>query len=56
MKEIPIFSQKLAGYLMQDGYRLLRLAPNRKRPFLHVFYFEESEGLLMKISGYSAAN
>lgn len=45
MKYIPIFSQRLAGYLMMNGYRLLKIEPNRKRPDMNVFFFEDSEGL-----------
>ncbi|MFD0588668.1 DUF5659 domain-containing protein [Paenibacillus sp. GCM10027627] len=56
MKEIPVFSQRLAGFLMMGGYPLQRIEPNRKRPTLHVFYFEESEGLRARLTEYRTAN
>jgi hypothetical protein len=52
MTELPVFSQRLAGFLMHRGYRLIRVEPNRRLPKFHVFIFEDSEGLREKMAEY----
>lgn len=52
MNEYLIFSQRVAGYLMQRGYRLVKIEPNRKRPDFHVFFFEDSAGLRSRLAEY----
>lgn len=55
MAEIPVFTQRLAGFLMYRGYRLIRIEPNRNRPKLNVFIFEDSEGLREQMVRYKRA-
>jgi len=38
----PIFSRKIAYQLEQMGFKLVNIAPNRKREGLKVYYFEET--------------
>ena len=38
-------SLKLAGYLMQNGFRILRIEPNNKFIGKDVYVFEQSEKL-----------
>lgn len=45
MSEYIIFTQRIAGTLMTEGFRLLRIESNRKYPKLHVFIFEDSKAL-----------
>ena len=51
-KKMPIFSQRLAGYLMQHGFVLMNMAPNQKQPDRNVFYFVDSAELEAKIAEY----
>lgn len=39
---VPIFSMKMAGYLMYNGCILMDVAPNRSVPGRHVYYFADT--------------
>lgn len=51
-KAIPIYKQRLAGYLMLCGFRLMGVEENEKRKGKNVFYFMESEQLHKCIQTY----
>ena len=38
-KDYVVFSQKLAGYLMLNGCKLLKISPNKVDQSKNVFYF-----------------
>lgn len=42
MTLFPIFSRKIAYELERRGFRVIRMAPNRHKPELKVYYFEET--------------
>lgn len=48
----PIYNQKLAGYLMLQGYRLMGMEENQKYKGKNVFYFMESEKIRKSIQIY----
>lgn len=48
----PIYNQKLAGYLMLNGYRLMGMEENQKYKGKNVFYFMESEKIRKSIQIY----
>lgn len=48
----PIYNQKLAGYLMLQGYRLMGVEENQKYKGKNVFYFMESEKIRKSIQIY----
>lgn len=48
----PIYNQKLAGYLMLQGYRLMGMEENEKYKGKNVFYFMESEKIRKSIQIY----
>lgn len=41
----PIFSRRIAYELEKQGFKLIKMAPNRRRPELHVYYFEDTVAL-----------
>lgn len=47
-----IFSQRLAGYLMQKGFVLLRMNTNLDDNYKHVFLFKDSPAISSAISEY----
>ena len=44
-KERKCFSIKLAQYLCNEGFVLLRTEPNRNKPWLNVFVFKDTDAL-----------
>lgn len=42
-KELPVFSQRIAGNLMIRGFRLHGIARNRKYAEKNVFYFKDCQ-------------
>jgi len=42
MNLFPIFSQRIAIALERQGFKLIRMAPNRNKPELKVYYFEDT--------------
>lgn len=53
MREVVIYSQRLAGYLMTQGFKLLRVEPNKEFPSFNVFIFEDNLELRLKMSEYT---
>ncbi len=51
-----IFTQKLAGYLMQRGFVLIDMKPNRKNPKRNDFLFGDSPELQQAIMDYANNN
>jgi hypothetical protein len=45
-------TQKLAGYLMMNGFRLLRMDKDRTNPIYDIYFFEKREGLEEAIDEY----
>ena len=52
MKDRYVFSQRLAGYLMQKGFVLLRMNTNLDDNYKHVFLFKNSPAISLAISQY----
>lgn len=50
---ITIFSQKLAGYLMYNGFTLKYMKPDNKRENKNVFFFTDSEKLQKAMGNYT---
>lgn len=38
----PIFSRRIVRELEKQGFQVKKMAPNRQRPNLWVYYFEET--------------
>lgn len=54
-KEYIVFSNKLAGYLMMNGYVLKRMGKSNKiGSTLNIFFFNESPDLLHKVEEYKS--
>ena len=51
-KAFPIYNQKLAGFLMMSGYRLMGMEENKKYKGKNVFYFMESQKIRESIQVY----
>lgn len=47
-----IYNMRLAGYLMMNGIRILRMEKNQGRPWRNIFIFEETEELMKLIEIY----
>lgn len=47
-----VFNQRLAGYLMMRGFRLIAVLRNDHNPKLNVFAFEKSKDLMKEIKNY----
>ena len=47
-----IFSQKLAGILMMQGFYLKDMRPDKQHPERHVFIFNDSEELCKVLDNY----
>lgn len=53
-KEYVIFNQRLAGYLMQQGFVLKRMEKSNKEGIdRNVFIFNNTEDLLQRINQYN---
>ena len=51
-KAFPIYNQRLAGFLMMSGYRLMGVEENEKYKGKNVFYFMESKNIRSSIQDY----
>lgn len=49
-----IYSQRLAGHLMQCGFRLVDLMPNSQKPEKNVFVFFDSDMLSNAMSKWQS--
>lgn len=52
MNDIVIYSQKLAGILMMNGYRLVGIDRNNKDTRKFIFIFKYNEEILKLIEAY----
>lgn len=41
----PIFSRRIAYKLEKEGFKVIQTAPNRNKPELQVYYFEDEPAL-----------
>ena len=48
-----IFSLRLAGYLMMNGFRILRINHNLQKLNKDVYVFEDSKGICKAMEKYS---
>ena len=48
----PIYNQRLAGFLMMSGYRLMGVEENERYKGKNVFYFMESKNIRKSIQTY----
>ncbi len=53
MNKIIVYSMRLAGNLMQRGFVLVGIAPNRANPSKHIFVFHDSELIRDAIEKYT---
>ena len=53
MKYKYVFSQRLAGYLMQKGFVLLRMNLNLDDKRKHVFLFKDTSAISEAIENYN---
>ena len=51
-KSIIVFSQKMAGWLMYQGFVLIQMRPDKKNNNKNIFIFKESEEIRNKIKEY----
>ena len=42
MELYPIFSKKIAYALERQGFKIIKMAPNKNKPELKVYYFEDT--------------
>lgn len=45
-----VFNHKVAGALCDRGFRVLDVQPNRDRPWVKVYFFEETDELLAALN------
>lgn len=48
-----VYSQKVAGHLMERGFVLVEMRPDRLNPQRNVFFFQDSPELRQAISDYA---
>lgn len=53
MKQYVVHSQKMAGWLIYCGHKLICIGENKKRPGFNVFIFVDSEQLRIDMSEYT---
>lgn len=51
-KLFPCFSLALARFLTDNHFQIVKISPNRDRPWMNVFYFEDSDNLQLYISKF----
>jgi hypothetical protein len=51
-KIIPIYNQRLCGYLMLNGFVLIDIAPNTDHTGKNVFYFNDTNELRSKMKEF----
>lgn len=51
-KTYKIFSLKLAKLLCDDGFQVINVIPNRQKPWLNVYLFEDNKELQLAIQKY----
>lgn len=51
-KSFIVYSQKMAGYLMQRGFVLINMQPDLKKTGRNVFFFKDTSQLKSAINEY----
>jgi len=51
-KDFVVFTQRLAGYLMFHGCRLIKLKRNKKDPKKYVYFFPDNKRIKELIDHY----
>jgi|GEM_PF-4052105 len=51
-RAMPIYNQKLAGWLMLNGFKLMGMEDNKKYIGKNIFYFMETDKLHKSINSY----
>ncbi|GAB4074753.1 hypothetical protein GCM10028778_22560 [Barrientosiimonas marina] len=51
-RDYVVFSQRMAGYLMFKGCKLLKMCPNRDIPDKNVYYFPNTDEVLKHVKDY----
>lgn len=51
-KDFVVFNQTCAGWLMQNGCKLLKILPNKNNPQKHVYYFPDTDYVKDKLNKY----
>lgn len=51
-KDFVIFNQTCAGWLMQNGCKLLKVKPNKHDPSKFVYYFPSNDYVQEKVNKY----
>lgn len=49
-----VYSQRAAGFLMQKGFVLVRIAPDKTNPSKNIFLFNNSEALDSALKEYAS--
>lgn len=51
-KHFVVYSQKLAGYLMYNGFKLVNIQPNKEFPQFNVFIFLNTDELAKAVDTF----
>lgn len=51
-KTLTIFNQRLAGYLMLNGFVLADMRKDRNRTERNLFFFKDSEAIRQRMTDY----
>ncbi|MDM5306321.1 DUF5659 domain-containing protein [Peribacillus frigoritolerans] len=54
VKDYVVFSQRMAGYLMMNGCRLLKLKNDKNEPTKFVYFFPNTQYVLSHAEKYLA--
>ena len=52
----PVYSQRLAGHLMTQGFILIAVAPNERNSRKNVFFFKDTSMIKSSIQDYLDGN
>lgn len=53
LKEKTIFTRRMALYLRQNGFSIIRTEPNRQKPEFDVYIFNDTPQLQQAITEYT---
>ncbi|MFB4471804.1 DUF5659 domain-containing protein [Oceanobacillus caeni] len=53
-KDYVVFSQRMAGFLMLNGCRLLKVKPDKNKPTMNVYYFPNTDNVLRRVNDFLA--
>ncbi|MED4693803.1 DUF5659 domain-containing protein [Peribacillus frigoritolerans] len=54
VKDYVVFSQRMAGYLMLNGCRLLKLKVDKNEPTKYVYFFPNTQYVLCHVEKFLA--